>query len=300
MPSPPPVSRRSLLKAGLAVSTVGVLVPSCAAAMAEPDVPRRLRAIERRYETRLGVYARNVDTGETVRYRSGERFAMCSAFKGLLAAHVLRDYDRHGEYLERVIHYSKDDLLDWSVVTENHVDTGMAVRDLCLAAVSHSDNAATNLLLRETDGPHGLTKFCRTIGDGHTRLDRREPDMSSAKPGDPRDTTTPAAIGRSYARLVLGDVLRPAHRDQLTSWLKVNTTSEPRFHAGLPDDWVIGDKTGTGGYGTVNDVGIVWTPKGTTLVLAVMSTKEINGATADDRVVADTARLLARVLAPGE
>lgn len=324
MLSTSPVSRRSLLRTGLAVTAVGVLVPGAAAvtappaATATPDpgvaatpdpaatatrdhgVAERLRALEKRYAARLGVYARNVRTGETVRYRSGERFAMCSTFKGLLAAHVMRDYDHRGEYLERVLHYTRDDLVDWSVVTENHVDTGMAVRDLCMAATSHSDNAATNVLLRATDGPRGFTRFCRSLGDAYTRLDRYEPDMSEGIPGDVRDTTTPEAIGRNYARLVLGRALMPFHRDQLVSWLKVNTTSGRRFRAGLPDDWVLGDKTGNGGYGTVNDIGIVWTPKGTTLVLSVMSTKEVKGVPADDGLIADTARLLAHTLAPGE
>ncbi|MGW5360921.1 class A beta-lactamase [Actinopolymorpha pittospori] len=318
MPSTSPVSRRSLLKTGLAVTGIGVLVPGAAAvtdppvatATPDPDVSRSvrpdpdvaggLRELEQRYAARLGVYARNVRTGETVRYRSGERFAMCSTFKGLLAAHVMRDYDHHGEYLERVLHYTEDDLVDWSVVTEHYVGTGMAVRDLCMAATSHSDNAATNVLLRATDGPRGFTRFCRSLGDAYTRLDRYEPDMSEGVPGDVRDTTTPEAIGRDYARLVLGDALKPSHRDQLESWLKVNTTSGPRFRAGLPDDWVLGDKTGNGGYGTVNDIGIVWTPRGTTLVLSVMSTKEVEGVPADNGLIADTARLLAHALAPGE
>ncbi|WP_345483239.1 class A beta-lactamase [Actinopolymorpha pittospori] len=312
------MSRRSLLKTGLAVTGVSVLVPGAAAVTdppvatatpdpdlrrsvtPDPDVARGLRELEQRYAARVGVYARNVRTGETVRYRSGERFAMCSTFKGLLAAHVMRDYDHNGEYLERVLHYTEDDLVDWSVVTEHYVGIGMAVRDLCMAATSHSDNAATNVLLRATDGPRGFTRFCRSLGDAYTRLDRYEPDMSEGVPGDVRDTTTPEAIGRDYARLVLGDALKPFHRDQLVSWLKVNTTSGPRFRAGLPDDWVLGDKTGNGGYGTVNDIGIVWTPKGTTLVLSVMSTSEVEGVPADNGLIADTARLLAHTLAPGE
>ncbi|MFD2079488.1 beta-lactamase class A [Actinopolymorpha cephalotaxi] len=318
------LSRRSLLGKGLAVSAAGLVVPGCADATVasatsaatktagttaakspatrrpDPDLTRELRALEKRYDTRLGVYARNVGTGQAVRYRGDERFPMCSTFKGLLAAHMMRDYDRRGEFLERVLHYTRDDLAGWSPITENNLETGMAVRDLCLAATAFSDNGAANVLLRATDGPPGFTRFCRAIGDEYTRLDRYETDMSEAKPGDDRDTTTPEAMGRSYARLVLGRVLKPFHRDQLVSWLKVNTTSGPRFRAGLPDDWVLADKTGNGGYGTVNDIGIVWTPKGTTLLLSVLSTKEMKGVEADPRVLADTARLLAGALTPGE
>ncbi len=316
------LSRRSLLQKSFGVSAAGLLVPGCAAFKAEsatstapktatatrsatlskpdPEVTAKLRALEKKYETRLGVFARNVGTGQTVKYRGDERFPMCSTFKGILAAHVLRDYDRRGEYLNRVLHYTRDDLAGWSPVTENNLDTGMAVRDLCLAATAFSDNGAANVLLRATDGPRGFTRFCRAIGDEYTRLDRYETDMSAAVPGDVRDTSTPEAMGRSYARLVLGRVLKPFHRDQLRSWLKVNTTSGPRFRAGLPDDWVLADKTGNGGYGTVNDIGIAWTPKGTTLLLSVLSTKEMEGVDADPGVLADAARLLAGALAPGE
>ncbi|MEQ7005735.1 class A beta-lactamase [Actinopolymorpha sp. B17G11] len=308
MPSTSPVSRRSLLKTGLTASAAGVLVSGAAAvtatpmatATSDPGVTQQLQDLEKRYAARLGVYARNVRTGVTVRYRSGERFPMCSTFKSLLAAHVMRDYDNRGEYLDRVLHYAEDDLVDWSPITENLVNTGMAVRDLCMATIALSDNTAANVLLRATDGPRGFTRFCRSLGDSYTRLDRYEPDMSASVPGDVRDTTTPEAIGRDYAHLVLGRALKPFHRAQLVSWLKVNTTSGRRFRAGLRDDWVLGDKTGTGGFGTANDIGIVWTPNGTTLVLSVMSSKELEGVPADDHLLAETASLLARTLAPHE
>lgn len=246
------------------------------------------------------MYARNVRTGETVRYRAGERFAMCSVFKGLAAAHVLRDYDHCGRFLDRVVHYTEADLLPSAVITRRHVDTGMTVRALCAAAIRYSDGTAGNLLLRETDGPRGLTRFCRSIGDAYTRLDRWEPDLTTAIPGDLRDTTTPEAIGRSFGLLIVGRSLSTDDRRQFSSWLKGNTTSANRFHAGLPDDWVIADKTGSGDYATANDVGVVWTSKGTPLVLSVMTSKDTKEASRDEELIANTARVLARTLAPGE
>lgn len=299
MPSIRSVSRRSALKAGIAASATGLLMPgTAAAATTRPEVTERLRDMERRHGARLGVYGHNTRTGETVSYRGGERFAMCSVFKGLVAAHVLRDHDRHGEFLERVVQYTKDDLQEWSIITEHFVSDGMAIRDLCIAAMCYSDNTAANLLLRETGGPRALTKFCRAIGDRYTRLDRVEPELNTATPGDPRDTTTPEAIARSYGRLVLGRTLARRDRDLLTSWLKTNTTSAKRFRAGLPDDWVVGDKTGNGGYGTVNDVGIVWTAKRTPLVLAVLTTHDTEDASEEEDLVADATRLLQRAIAP--
>lgn len=295
MPSTRPMSRRSLLRGGLAVSAVGLLVPGTAAATVQ-DVRDRLRALEARYRAQLGVYAHNVRTGETVRYRAGRRSGTCSTFKGLLAAHILRDYDHCGRFLDRRIHYTKADLLDYSPITKKHVDTGMTVRALCAAAVRYSDNAAANLLLRHTDGPRGLTRFCRTLADPYTRFDRYEPELNDRKPGDPRDSSTPEAIGRSYGRLVVGHALAVDDREQLTTWLKGSVTSGDRFRAGLSDSWVVADKTGTGNNGEMNDIGVAWTTKGTPLVLSVMAVQEDS----NEKLIAEAARELARTLAPGE
>ncbi len=288
------VSRRSLLKAGMAVGVTGLLVPGRAAAADAVG----LRALEQRHQARLGVYARNVRTGRIVSYRAGERFPMCSVFKTLAVGHLLRDFCP--ELLDRRVHYSAADLVEYSPITSQHVDSGMTMRDLCAAALRYSDNTAANLILRATDGPRGVTRFCRSIGDPYTRLDRDEPDVNSAIPGDIRDTTTPAAIARSYGTLLLGRALSTQDRRQLGTWMKANTTSDEQFRAGLPHGWVIADKTGSGDYGCGNDVGIAWTGAGTPLVLAVLSVKGFPSATADYPLIAETARLLAGVLAPDQ
>jgi len=64
------------------------------------------------------------------------------------------------------------------------------------AAIEHSDNTAANLLLRTVGGPAAVTAYLRALGDPVTRLDRNEPALNEAKPGDVRDTTTPSALAR--------------------------------------------------------------------------------------------------------
>lgn len=317
------ISRRSLLGTGLAVSTTGLLagstltgLPATAMPPTENDATRsadavasaksyaaayeELRKLERDHGARLGVYGTNTLTGATIAYRADERFALCSTFKLLAAAAILRDRDCNGEFLDRVIHYTKKDLVVNSPITEKHVGKGMRVADLCHAAICYSDNTAGNLLLRQIGGPYGVTRFCRSIGDVYTRLDRYEIELNTAIPGDVRDTTTPGSMGANLRRLVLGNALTPADRDQLTAWLKANTTSTKRFGAGLPAGWTLADKTGSGDYGTANDVGVAWTTAGTPLVLAVYTTKPAKDAPWDNPLIANTARLLAKTLAPGE
>ncbi|MGQ5633386.1 MULTISPECIES: class A beta-lactamase [unclassified Streptomyces] len=301
-----PLARRGLLRAGLALTTAAVAATAgpAPAASAAPGTQRRaveneLAELERAHGARLGVYARNLRTGATVCHRAEERFAMCSTFKAFAAAAVLRD---HGDCapLEKVIHYPPHDILSNSPRTAEHVDTGMTVAELCAAAIQYSDNAAGNLLLRQIGGPAGLTRFFRSLGDPVSRLDRWETDLGGAVPGDPRDTTTPRALGRSFEALTLGRALSGADRERLVGWLKGNTTSAARFRAGLPRDWVTADKTGTGDYGTANDIGVAWTPRNTPVLLAVLSSKSAKDAPADDALVAGAAHLVADALAPGE
>ncbi|MFI2205112.1 class A beta-lactamase [Streptomyces sp. NPDC020192] len=300
------LARRGLVKAGLALTTAAVAATAVSgpAASAAQDteltgVEAELAELERRRGARLGVYAHNARTGRTLSHRAGERFAMCSTFKAFAAAAVLRD---HGDCapLEKVIHYPPRDILSNSPRTAEHVDTGMTVAHLAAAAIQYSDNTAGNLLLRQIGGPAGLTRFFRSLGDEVSRLDRWETDLGSAIPGDLRDTTTPEALGHSFERLTLGRALARADRERLVGWLKGNTTSAKRFGAGLPRDWVLADKTGTGDYGTANDIGVAWTTRGTPLLLTVLSAKNAQDAPADDALVAEAARILARALAPGE
>lgn len=307
-----PLPRRRLIRAGLAASAV-VAAPALGAPAASAassasarvaydrasDVEAELRELEQRFGARLGVYARNLRTGRVVAHRADERFAMCSTFKTIAAAAILRDHNSCVP-LDKVIFYPPTDLVPYSPLTEKHVEDGMSVGDLAAAAIQYSDNTAGNVLLRQIGGPKGLTAFCRSLGDATTRLDRWEVALNSAIPDDPRDTTTPGAIGRTYGRLALGRALSSRDRRQLVTWLLGNTTSGARFRAGLPTGWVIGDKTGTGDYATANDVGVAWTTRGTPLVLAVLSSKDVVDAPVDNALIADTARLLARTLAPAE
>ncbi|MFI1439950.1 class A beta-lactamase [Streptomyces fructofermentans] len=308
-----PLGRRTALALGAGAALAVAGTPSAYAAdgtgarvrprtgATGTDITRALGELEREHSARLGVYARNTVTGVTVRYRADETFPICSVFKTLAAAAVLRDLDRRGEYLALRVRYTEKDVKDsgYGPVTgkAENLAHGMTVAELCHAAMAFSDNAAANLLLRELGGPTAITRFCRSLGDRTTRLDRWEPALNSAEPWRTTDVTSPAAVGRTYAKLALGDALTRRDRDRLTGWLLANTTSGARFRLGLPADWALGDKTGTGEYGTTNDVGIAWTPQGAPVVLSVLSTRPEPKAPKDEPLVAKTAALLARALA---
>ena len=236
-------TRRSLLTTGLWALSLWPVGRTLAAGHRPSELQDRLALLERRHGGRLGVSVLDMETGQRIGHRDGERFPMCSTFKFLAAAQVLARVDRGQERLDRRVVYDKDDLVAYSPVTELHAgEHGMTLAELCHAAVTVSDNTAGNLLLASLDGPAGLTAFTRSLGDEVTRLDRIETDLNEAIPGDPRDTTTPAAMLDDMRALLLGDALSPSSRKQLADWLIATTTGDQRIRAGLPAGWRVGDR----------------------------------------------------------
>ncbi|MET7640746.1 class A beta-lactamase [Streptomyces sp. NPDC005438] len=300
---PRPNRRTALtLVAGTAVTTMWPLAgPPAHAASRRGSLAGRLAALEEEYGARLGLYAHDTATGRRLTHRARERFALCSTFKTLTAAAVLRDLDHDSSHLARRVHYTAEEVepAGYIPVTgrEENLANGLTVAELCAAAVSESDNGAANLLLRQLGGPTAVTRFSRSLGDPVTRLDRYEPDLNSAEPWRTTDTTTPYALGRTNARLLLGRALEPTDRRLLRRWLVENTTNGERFGKGLPDDWVLADKTGGGdAYGVANDVGVVWPPGRSPIVLAVLSTTHDPAGPGQDALVARTAGLVAEEL----
>ena len=149
----------------------------------------------------------------------------------------------------------------------------MTLADLCAAAIDWSDNTAANLVLEAIGGPAGLTQFARSLGDPVTRLDRNEPGLNEATPGDDRDTTSPRAMTEDMRQVLLGDVLSEASRRELEAWLIDDKVGDKRIRAGLPPAWRIGDKTGSGDHGTANTIGILRPPERAPIIAAVYYTE---------------------------
>ncbi|MBX4969488.1 beta-lactamase class A [Rhizobium binae] len=236
----------------------------------DDNVERRLAELEKRTGGRLGVSVLDTQTSISFGYRGSEAFPMCSTFKALAAGFVLARVDKGDESLDRRVSYGKDKLVDYSPISEKHAGAdGMTIAELCEAAVTVSDNTAGNLLLESFGGPAGLTDWLRSIGDGTTRLDRTEPTLNEGRKDDPRDTTTPDAILDTLGNVTLGSVLTEASSDRLIAWLVASTTGKERLRAGLPADWKVGDKTGTGPNGSLGDIAVIWPPDRGPIVAAV-------------------------------
>lgn len=260
--------------------------PSASTSSASASSSSAFAELEHRFGARLGVYALDTWTGRTITYRADDRFAYASTFKALAAGVLLRD----GADLDKVITYRAADLQDYSPVTSKHVATGMTLRDIIDAALRYSDNTAANLMLAQLGGPAGVQGQLRGLGDATTHVDRTEPSLNDAVPGDVRDTTTPRAIATDLRRFVLGDALSADKRQELTDWLVANTTGGPYIRAGVPTSWRVGDKTGNGGYGTRDDIAVAWPPHGSPVVIAVLSDRGKPNAPSADTLIADATK----------
>jgi len=260
-----------------------------------------LAEIERRLGGRLGVSAGTRDR-VLLSHRVDELFPMCSTFKAVAVAAILARVDAGSESLDRVVDFGPDILLSYAPVTRKVVEAGggtgrMSISDLCAAAIVWSDNSAANLLLTALGGPEALTVWLRGTGDTRTRLDRDEPTLNTALPGDPRDTTSPEAMRQTLGRVLLGPVLSAASRGRLEAWMIACQTGAKRLRAGLPPDWIVGDKTGSGDNGTFNDVAILRPPGSPSGPAPVLACVYVTGATAPAPAVESAYAEIGRLIA---
>jgi beta-lactamase class A len=256
-----------------------------------PALNDELAKIEAQSGGRLGIAVLDTGSGRMAGHRADERFPMCSTFKLLAVAAVLKRVDDGRERLDRRITFEASDLETYSPVTKDHAgQDGMTMAQLCSAAIIWSDNTAANLILASLGGPQGVTAYAHSIGDMATRLDRTEPTLNEAIPVDLRDTTTPIAMLKDVQALTLGSALSTTAREHLSGWLLGNRTGDARLRAGLPSGWRCGDKTGTGERGTANDVGVLWASQGAPVIVSAYLTESTAKAATRDAALADVAR----------
>lgn len=243
------------------------LLAGMSAALPSRAATSPLADIERRHGGRLGVFALDTGSGQTLAWRADERFLMCSTFKGLLAAQVLARVDAGKESLDRLVSYSEKDLIFTSPVTKASVAKGaLPVGTLCKAILEDSDNTAAILLMRSAGGPEALTRFVRGLGDTVTRSDRYEPHSNQTD--GVLDTTSLRAIVMTVQRLLLGDVLSPRSRALLEQGMVDCKPGRNRLRAALPEGWKGADRPGTSVENETNDYALVRPPGRAPLVVA--------------------------------
>ncbi len=290
--------RRTLL-IGAGALALGACARATEPATAEPVVlDLDLSALEARHGGRLGVSV--LTQGKRADWRGDERFVYCSTFKMYLAAATLLRVQAGQEQLDRAIPVTQADMIAHAPVTERAVGSTLTIEQLMKGAVELSDNPAANILIREMGGLDALRAFYRGIGDETTRVDRLEPELNRAA-GD-KDTIQPAQSARNIERLILSEAspLESAFKRLLLEWMVASPTGQARLKAGVPSGWTVAHKTGTGGDGPVNDIGVLYPTDGEPIVIAVYfhATKDSTDAQRE-AVIADATRQALRALGHG-
>nr|WP_312295998.1 class A beta-lactamase [Brevundimonas diminuta] len=290
--------RRTLL-VGAGALALGACARSSEPAAAEPAVLNLdLSALEARHGGRLGVSA--ATEGRSAAWRGDERFVYCSTFKMYLAAATLLRVQAGQERLDRAIPVTQADMISHVPVTGPAVGSTLTIEQLMKGTVEVSDNPAANILIREMGGLDALRAFYRRIGDDSTRVDRLEPEMNR-QDGD-KDTITPDQSVRNIQRLLVAadTPLSPASKTLLMRWLVDTPTGQGRIKAGVPAGWTVAHKTGTGGYGPVNDIGLILPPNAAPIAIAIYfhATKDSTDAQRE-AVIADATRQALKALGHG-
>ncbi|WP_313081361.1 class A beta-lactamase [Atlantibacter sp.] len=245
-----------------------------AIAVTTPAMTEFLQQQEKRLNARIGMAVVNAQGEPVFGYRQDERFPLTSTFKTLACAALLERLQKDGGSLDQQVTIQPDELLDYAPITKNYLAPAtLSLRTLCAAAVSYSDNTAGNRILTYLGGPQAITQFMRRLGDNVTRLDRTEPTLNEATPGDARDTSSPKSMAAGLQKILTSDTLTPANRAALDSWMREDKVGDALLRATLPQGWAIADKTGAGGYGSRAIIAAVYPPQQAPFYVAIYITR---------------------------
>jgi len=269
---------------------------SAHAAFNQQTLQKKIEMLENKSGGKLGLTVVDTSDGTTYSWRGDEKFPLCSTSKVMVVAAILKKSESNTNLLAKKITINKSDMVNYNPITSKYIDSSMTITELSKAALQYSDNAAMNKLLSYLGGPRYATQFARTIGDKAYRLDRNEPGLNTAIPSDGRDTTTPSAMAETLNKLILGNALKKEQKAKLTEWMKGNTTGLNSIKAGLPAEWTVADKTGSGDYGTTNDVAVIWPKNHAPVILTTYFTQPEKDASARKDVLASAAKLIAEAI----
>lgn len=269
---------------------------SAHAAFDQQTLQKKIEMLENKSGGKLGLTVVDTSDGTTYSWRGDEKFPLCSTSKVMVVAAILKKSESDTNLLAKKITINKSDMVNYNPITSKYIDSSMTITELSKAALQYSDNAAMNKLLSYLGGPRHATQFARTIGDKTYRLDRNEPGLNTAIPGDSRDTTTPSAMADTLNKLILGTALKKEQKAKLTEWMKGNTTGLNSIKAGLPAEWTVADKTGSGDYGTTNDIAVIWPKNHAPVILTTYFTQPEKDASARKDVLASAAKLIAEAI----
>jgi beta-lactamase class A len=248
---------------------LGVAPPAAAEAPVYlRSLEHQLRMIEAANPGNVGIAALDLTTGDMVSVAGDDPFPMASTVKVAIAA----------QYLAQVEHGRRT--LDTRIA-------GRPARSLMEAMLIHSDNRATDIILRDLGGPAKVQQWLSQNELSGLRIDRTIARLLSDRRDlrDERDSSTPKAMVTLLQRIDSGKLLKPSSRSYLLSLMARCQTGRNRMRALLPYGTPVEHKTGTLN-GLTTDVGFITLPDGRRLAIALFARSGSNRP----RTLAEAAR----------
>lgn len=244
-----------------------------AAAASSPELvglEQQLAALVAGRSGEFGIAALDLRTGKTVSINGNEPFPMASTVKVAVAAAYLTQVDHGRRTLDQRI-------------------GGRSAYSLMEAMLVHSDNYATDLLIRNLGGPQTVQQWVNWHGLTGISIDRTIAQLLRDRRDlrDPRDSSTPLAMIELLKKIETGNVLRPQSRSFLQVLMARCMTGKNRIRALLPPGTRVENKTGTL-TGLTDDVGFITMPDGRRIAVAIFA----RGGTNRPRTIAEAARAI--------
>ncbi|WP_341631693.1 serine hydrolase [Sphingomonas agri] len=244
-----------------------------AAAASSPSLSsleQQLSSLVSNRSTDVGIAALDLNTGETVSIKGNTPFPMASTVKVAIAALYLAQVDNGRRSLDDTIN-------------------GQSARSLMARMLIHSDNHATDILLKDLGGPTAVHQWLRDNGVTGLRVDRTIADLLRSKRDlwDRRDSSTPVAMVDLLKRIYKSELIKPDSRNYLLDLMAKCQTGKNRIKALLPFGTPVEHKTGTLD-GLSDDVGFITLPDGRRVAVAIFT----RGGNDRPRTIAESARAI--------
>ncbi len=240
----------------------------------------QLAALTEASQGRIGVAAMDLSTGQTVDVLGAQRFPMASTSKIAIAATFLEGVEQRRWSLtsQFPLMVAVRSAANSTPVAPVQAGESMQAIELIELMITRSSNPATDALLAAVGGPQAVNDWARRAGISDFRIDRDiatlvrdDGDVDPATVIDYRDSATPLAMVQLLSGLYRGKWLQARHRDVILGAMERCKTGKRRIPALLPENAMVAHKTGSL-YNTSSDVGIVWTPEGRAIAVAIYVT----------------------------
>ena len=275
-----------------------LLLSPCSAQNEKPKGLERLQArvaeLAISFPGTIGVYARNIETGAEVTYKSDDRFPMASVYKIPIMVQVFREVDAGRLSLtDRIELNEADKRLGSGLFMYMTPGLKPTLHDLLTMMIVVSDNTATDKLFGIV-GAQNVNAMLGTLGIKDVRVDRPTSDIIAdwlaygdpafrkltlaqmvSNPGvfgsftreqmekgdklfvdDPRDHASPRGIAELLAKIFRSEAASEKSCRDMLEILKLQQFNDsiPYY---LPEGTVVAHKTGEIGY-TRNDAAIIY------------------------------------------